>query len=149
MAVAPVLTAAEMEMVQDTDVLGHIERQAEALRERAKAEGWTFFGVPTTIGAERYANVYEYELSMALSQFSDLHKEVYGFRPRGMAPEFLTLSDVDVLINEALETQDKMARHEEDHQVLEAWNAKQLDLNMNHTDEYWDEFDALAEQLGY
>ena len=86
---------------------------------------------------------------MALGQFSDLHKEVYGFRPRGMAPKHLSLSDVDVLINEALETQDKMARHEEDHQVLEAWNAKQLDLAMNHLDENWDKFDALAEQLGY
>ena len=149
MAIAPVLTAQEMEMTQDTDVVGHIERQAEAIRARAEAEGWTFWGVPTTRGAERYANVYEYELSMALGQFSDLHKEVYGFRPRGMAPKFLTLTDVNVLIDEALATQDKVARHEEDHQVLETWNAKQLDLNMNHTDEYWDEFDALAEQLGY
>ena len=143
------LTAQEMEMVQDTDVVGHIERLAEKYRARAKAEGWTFWGVPATIGAENYANVYEYELSMALGQFSDLHKEVYGFRPRGMAPEHLSLTDVGVLIDETMLQADKMARHEEDHRVLEAWNAKQLDLNMNHTDEYWDEFDALAEQLGY
>ena len=67
------LTAQEMEMVQDTDVVAHIERQAEAIRARAKAEGWTFFGVPSTHVAENYANVYEYELSMALGQFSDLH----------------------------------------------------------------------------
>ena len=143
------LTAQEMEMVQDTDVVAHIERQAEAIRARAKAEGWTFFGVPTTMHADNYANVYEYELSMALGQFSDLHKETYGFRPRGLAPKHLTLSEVDVLIDETLEQQDQMARHEEDHQVLEAWNAKQLDLAMNHLDENWDEFDALAEQLGY
>ena len=150
MALAPVLTAQEMEMVQDTDVVAHIERQAEAIRARAKAEGWTFFGVPTTIGAERYANVYEYELSMALGQFSDLHKEVYGFRPRGKAPAHLSLADVDVLINETLEQQDKMdRRHEDDYQVLEAWNAEQLDLAVDKLDENWDKYDALAERLGY
>ena len=144
------LTKREMEMVQDTDVVAHIERQAEAIRARAKAEGWTFFGVPTTIGADRYANVYEYELEMALGQFSDLHKEVYGFRPRGMAPEFLTLSDVAVLINETLEQQDKMdRRHEDDHQVLEAWNSKQLNLAVDQLDENWDKYDALADKLGY
>ena len=111
------LTAQEMEMVQDTDVVAHIERKADEIRARAKAEGWTFFGVPSTIGADRYANVYEYELEMALGQFSDLHKEVYGFRPRGMAPKHLTLSDVDVLIDETLEQQDKMDRRLE-HQHL-------------------------------
>ena len=150
MALKPVLTAQEMEMVQDTDVVAHIERQAEAIRAQAKAEGWTFFGVPSTIGAERYANVYEYELSMALGQFSDLHKEVYGFRPRGKAPEFLSLADVDILINETLEQQDKMdRRHEEDYQVLETWNAEQLDLAVDQLDENWDKYDALAEKLGY
>ena len=150
MALAPVLTAQEMEMVQDTDVVAHIERKAEAIRAQAKEEGWTFFGVPTTIGADRYANVYEYELEMALGQFSDLHKEVYGFRPRGKAPAHLSLSDVDVLINETLEQQDKMnRRHEDDYQVLEAWNAEQLDLAVDQLDENWDKYDALAEKLGY
>ena len=144
------LTTQEMEMVQDTNVVAHIERQAEAIRARAKEEGWTFFGVPTTMHADSYANVYEYELSMALGQFSDLHKEVYGFRPRGMAPKHLTLSDVDVLINETLEQQDKMdRRHEDDHQVLEAWNAKQLNLAVDQLDENWDKYDALADKLGY
>ena len=150
MALAPVLTAQEMEMVQDTDVVAHIERKADEIRARAKKEGWTFFGVPTTIGAERYANVYEYELEMALSHFSDLHKEVYGFRPRGKAPAHLSLADVDVLINETLEQQDKMdRRHEDDHQVLETWNAEQLDLAVDQLDENWDKYDALAEKLGY
>ena len=144
------LTAREMEMVQDTNVVAHIEQLAEAIRTQAKAEGWTFFGVPTTIGADRYANVYEYELSMALGQFSDLHKEVYGFRPRGLAPKHLTLSDVDVLISETLEQQDQMdRRHEDDHQVLEAWNAKQLNLAVDQLDENWDKYDALADKLGY
>ena len=144
------LTAQEMEMVQDTNVVAHIERQAEAIQARAKAEGWTFWGVPTTAHADNYANVYEYELSMALGQFSDLHKEVYGFRPRGLAPKHLSLSDVDVLINETLEQQDQMdRRHEDDHQVLEAWNAKQLNLAVDQLDENWDKYDALAAKMGF
>ena len=114
------LTAQEMEMVQDTNVVAHIERQAEAIRARAKAEGWSFFGVPSTHVAENYANVYEYERCMTLGEFSDLHKEIFGFRPRGMAPKFLTLVDAETLIDELLEQQDKMARHEEEESYEEA-----------------------------
>lgn len=143
------LTAHEMEMVQDTNVVAHIERQAEAIRARAKAEGWTFFMTPTTHGAENYANVYEYELSMALNSFSDFHKELHGFRPRGGDYSKLTLTDVNVMIDELSEQADRLARHEEDYQVLEAWNAKQLDLAVDQLDENWDKYDALAERLGY
>lgn len=143
------LTAHEMEMVQDTNVVAHIERQAEAIRARAKAEGWTFFMIPTTRGAENYANVYEYELSMALNSFSDFHKELHGFRPRGGDYSKLTLTDVNVMIDELSEQADRLARHEEDYQVLEAWNAKQLDLAVDQLDENWDKYDAMAERLGY
>ena len=143
------LTAQEMEMVQDTNVAAHIERQAEAIRARAKAEGWTFFMAPTTRGAENYANVYEYELSMALNSFSDFHKELHGFRPRGGDYSKLTLTDVNVLIDELSEQADRLARHEDDYQVLEAWNAEQLSLAVDQIDENWDKYDALAERLGY
>jgi len=143
------LTAHEMEMVQDTNVVAHIERQAEAIRARAKAEGWTFFMTPTTRGAENYANVYEYELSMALNSFSDFHKELHGFRPRGGDYSKLTLTDVNVMIDELSEQADRLARHEADYQVVEAWNAKQLDLAVDQLDENWDKYDAMAERLGY
>jgi hypothetical protein len=142
------LTAREMEMVQDTDVVAHIERQAEALRAQAKAEGWTCFGVPTTMHADKYANVYEYELSMTLGQMSDIYKETHGFRPRGIGAG-ITLSEVEVIIDELYEQQDQIARHEEDHQVLEAWNAKQLNLAIDQLDDNWDKYDALADKLGY
>ena len=143
------LTAQEMEMAQDTDVVAHIERQAEAIRARAKAEGWTFFMTPTTRGAENYANVYEYELSMALNSFSDFHKELHGFRPRGGDYSKLTLADVNVLIDELSEQADRLARHEDDYQVLEAWNAEQLNLAVDQLDENWDKYDAMAARLGY
>jgi len=142
------LTAREMEMVQDTNVVAHIEQLAEAIRAQAKAEGWSFFGVPTTMHADKYANVYEYELSMTLGQMSDIYKEIHGFRPRGIGAG-ITLAEVEVIIDELYEQQDQMARHEEDYQVLEAWNAKQLNLAVDQLDDNWDKFDALAEQLGY
>ena len=142
------LTAREMEMVQDTNVVAHIEQLAEGIRAQAKAEGWSFFGVPTTMHADKYANVYEYELSMTLGQMSDIYKETHGFRPRGIGAG-ITLSEVEVIIDELYEQQDQIARHEEDHQVLEAWNAKQLNLAVDQLDDNWDKFDALAEKLGY
>ena len=40
-------------------------------------------------------------------------------------------------------------RHEDDYQVLEAWNAEQLNLAVDQLDENWDKYDALAERLGY
>jgi len=142
------LTSQEMKMVQDTDVVAHIERLAEAIRKECEADGSTFFMVPTTRWAEegRYANVYEYELSMARDTFSDLHKEVYGFRPRGMCPKHLTLSDIDVLINETLEQQDKMERRDSSPQ---AWNADQIELAVDMLDENWDKYDALADRMGF
>ena len=82
MALYDRFTADEKIMMSATDVVGHIERKAEEIRAQAKVEGWTFFGVPSTIGAEMYPNVYEYELAMAVSEYSDAHKEVYGRRPR-------------------------------------------------------------------
>ena len=143
------LTSREMEMVQDTDVVAHIKRLQAKITAECEAEGATFFMVPTTKWAERgdYANVYEYELSMALNEFSDLHKEVYGFRPRGKAPQFITLSDAHVLIDEFMNHLPET--HEDDHQVLEAWNAEQLNLAVDQLDENWDKYDALAERLGY
>ena len=63
----------------NTDVVGHLERKAAARHAQAKEEGWTFYTVPSTFDAERFENVYEYELMMAVNEFSAVHKEVYNF----------------------------------------------------------------------
>ena len=100
------LTPREQEMMNDTDVVGHIERAAAAIKAEAEARGDTFYMLPTTIWAERgdFANVYEYERSMALGEFSDVHKETYGFRPRGDCSS-MTLTDIDAVIHELFEHQ--------------------------------------------
>ena len=86
---------------------------------------------------------------MALNSFSDFHKELHGFRPRGGDYSKLTLTDVNVMIDELSEQADRLARHEDDYQVLETWNAEQLNLAVDQLDENWDKYDALAERLGY
>lgn len=142
------LTAREMEMVQDTDVVAHIKRLQAKITAECEAQGATFFMVPTTKWAERgdYANVYEYELSMALNDFSDTHKEAYGFRPRGDYSGH-TLVEIEAMIEELW--QHMPETHEDDYQILEAWNAEQLNLAVDQLDENWDKYDALAERLGY
>ena len=121
------LTTREMEMVQDTNVVAHIERLQAKISEECRAEGATFFMVPTTTWAERgdYANVYEYERSMTLNEFSDTHKEAYGFRPRGDYSNH-TLADFESMLEELwLQIPET---HEEDYNVLEDWAAAAVQL---------------------
>ena len=97
------LTNREQEMINDTDVVGHIQRVAADIKAEAEEQGSTFYMVPTTLWAERgdYANVYEYERSMALGEYSDIHKEERGFRPREDLSN-LTLEGIEALILECL-----------------------------------------------
>jgi hypothetical protein len=90
------LTPRELEMTADTDVVGHIQRSADAIKADADARGDSFYFIPTTSWAERgdYANVYEYERSMALDEYSDVHKEERGYRPRGDFSQ-LTLEEIE------------------------------------------------------
>jgi len=94
------LTARELEMTADTDVVGYIQRSAIAIKTAADARGDSFYMIPTTQWAERgdYANVYEYKRSMALDEYSDIHKEERGYRPRHGCGD-LTLEGVEALIS--------------------------------------------------
>lgn len=92
------LTKEEIEMKEDTDVLGHI-RCEDAKRERkAEEEGWScVFYVAEEI-ADEYDNVYDYEFEMALQAYSDCYKESVGIRPALKRDEW-TLSDVREMIH--------------------------------------------------
>ena len=137
------LTTREMEMVQDTDVVAHIERLQAKISEECRAAGATFFMVPTTKWAEQgcYANVYEYERSMALNDFSDTHKEMYGFRPRGDFSHY-TLVEIEAMLEELWLLLPET--HEEDYNVLEDWAAAAVQLEGN-----WEKYERIAEELGY
>ena len=92
------LTPRELEMIKNTDVVGHIQRNAIDIKAAADARGDSFYFIPTTVHAENgdYANVYEYERSMALDEYSDVHKEERGYRPRGDFSN-LTLEGIEAL----------------------------------------------------
>jgi len=110
------LTAYEIALQDDTNVVAHLERKAAARHAQAKEEGWTFYTVPSTFDAERFENVYEYELTMALNEFSDIHKEVYGFRPRVEFHDW-TLTDVEARIHELCEQQDALLEREREQEA--------------------------------
>ena len=105
------LTAYEIALQNDTDVVAHLERKAAARHAQAKAEGWTFYTVPSTFDAERFENVYEYERTMALSEFSDIYKEVYNFRPRVGFHDW-TLAEVEARIHKLCEQQAELIERE-------------------------------------
>ncbi len=94
------LTNAETDMVADTDVLGHIRRQNDKRNAQASAEGWEWWTSLSETLADRYSNVYQLEHSMAVSSYSDIHKEIYGVRPRGMGISDMTLSELDEAMEE-------------------------------------------------
>lgn len=137
------LTTREMEMAQDTNVVAYIERRQAAIAEECRAEGATFFMVPTTKWAEQgcYANVYEYVWSMTLNDYSDTHKELYGFRPRGDFSHF-TLVEIETLLEELWAQMPES--HEDDYQVLETWVGEDVQLEGN-----WEKYERMAEALGY
>jgi hypothetical protein len=76
----------------------HIVAQNEAFVAQCKAEGSTFWMHPSDdldmwidMGINTIA---EYELSQAISYFSDYYKEVVGIRPRHYDFSEMTLADV-------------------------------------------------------
>ncbi len=93
------LTIEETDMVADTDVLGHIRRENNKRNAQAAAEGWEWWTSLSETLADVYTNVYQLEYALAQSTYSDVHKEVYGFRPRGTTTD-MTLFDLHVAIED-------------------------------------------------
>jgi len=85
-------------LLRDGDVLGHIRQKNAARNAQAKAEGWTFWTLLSESLAEEYSTVYELELSLAKSAYSDAHKEVYGFRPGWDELRDLNLEEAEELL---------------------------------------------------
>ena len=79
---APTLSARELSLKSDTDVLGHIRRENAARQAEMDAKPGLFCMRVAEAVAEDRANVYEYERDMAWDTYSDVYKELYNFRPR-------------------------------------------------------------------
>lgn len=84
----------ELTLQANTNVAAYVEARAEEIRKECEAEGITFYMLPAIPADNSYANVYEYERSMSFSAYSDTHKDVYGYRPRGDFSEW-TLETIE------------------------------------------------------
>ena len=87
------LSARELGLLSNTDVLGYIQAQNAARDAQAKAEGWEFWTNMAEDIASDYANAYELELSFARGTYADVHKDAWGFK--GYVSDELTLEQVE------------------------------------------------------
>ena len=95
------LSARELSLLSNTDVLGHIRAQNAKRNAQAKAEGWEFWTNMSEEIASDFANVYELELSFARGTYADVYKDWCGIK--GRVSDYLTLEQVEAEIAEIAE----------------------------------------------
>jgi len=76
------LSARELALLSNTDVLGYIQAENAKREAQAKAEGWDVWSLTCESFADKFTNVYELELMFARSLFSDVYKSARYSRPR-------------------------------------------------------------------
>jgi len=150
------LSARELSLLSNTDVLGYIQAQNAERDAQAKAEGWSFWTNMAEAIASDYANVYELELSFARGTYADVHKDAWGFK--GYVSDELTLEQVE----EEIEKMSDMAA--EEYKAEQEWLAEQKQMERDQialglTDtmscgeevelEEWEVYEAKAESEGY
>ena len=150
------LSARELSLLSNTDVLGYIQAQNAERDAQAKAEGWSFWTNMAEAIASDYANVYELELSFARGTYADVHKDAWGFK--GYVSDELTLEQVE----EEIEKMSDMAA--EEYKAEQEWLAEQKQMERDQialglTDtmscgeevelETWEVYEAKAEAEGY
>ena len=148
-----ILTACELSLLSNTDVLGYIRAQNAARNAQAIAEGWQFWTLMAEELAEEHTNVYELELRFARGTYSDVYKEWCGCRPS--INRELTLAQLEVEIGRMSDM--AAAAYKEE---LE-WQAEQdrkdrEDIALGVTPptpgtelEQWEIYEAKAEEAGY
>jgi hypothetical protein len=147
------LSARELGLLSNTDVLGYIQAKNAERNAQAKAEGWEFWTNMAEAIASDYANVYELELSFARSAYSDTHKDWCGCR--GYVSDELTLEQVEAEV-------DRMAAYaEEEWKAEQEWRKEEerrereeiaLGVVPPTPDvelEEWEIYEAKAEEAGY
>ena len=88
----------ELDLIANTDVLGHIRACRAEMDARGQAEGWLFWMGPCESLATEYANVYEYLRCSAMADYSDGYKELNGIRPRWVRTDLMTLEMIEELL---------------------------------------------------
>ena len=144
----PSLSARELALVADTDVIGHIRRGNAQRQARMDAtEGLICMMVAEGV-ADRAVNVYEYERDMELGTYSDVHKEFCGFRPRQDFSQW-TLEDFERankdLFKETSRMIETQADNADDLEAEKAYWAEEED-RMAKAEEYYRDVARLEAQ---
>jgi len=150
------LSARELSLLSNTNVLGYIQAENAKRDAQAKAEGWSFWTNMAEAIASDYANVYELELSFARGTYADVHKDAWGFK--GYVSDELTLEQVE----EEIEKMSEWAA--EEYKAEQEWLAEQKQMERDQialglTDsmscgeevvlEEWEVYENKAEEAGY
>ena len=146
------LTARELDLLGNTDVLGYIQAKNAARNAQAEAEGWLFWTNMAEDVAKEYANVYELELRTARDAYCEWHKDVWGCK---------LMPFDDMTLEEVWAANARMAQTAKEQWAAEkAWLAEQERLdreevalglrpNAGYELEEWEVYEAAAEELGY
>ena len=147
------LSARELSLLSNTDVLGYIQARNAELNAQAKAEGWEFWTLMAEEIASDYANAYELELSFARGTYADVHKDAWGFK--GYVSEELTLEQVEAEVARLSEwaaeewKAEQEWRKEEDRREREEIALGVTPPTPEVELEEWEVYEAKAEAAGY
>lgn len=157
---APTLSARELSLRADTDVLGWIRRENAQRQAAMDANPVLFCMMMAESVADAWDNLYEYKRDMAWDTYSDVYKELYNFRPRHDFSQW-TLEDFEranwELFEEAertyearkaewesekvywAEEEKRMAAEAEEYRLIDAQEARE-----HREDQQYDEQDRLS-----
>jgi hypothetical protein len=147
------LTARELSLLSNTNVLGYIRAKNAKRNAQAKAEGWQFWTLMAEELAEDHTNVYDLELRFARGTYSDVYKEWCGCRP-SINTE-LTLAEMEVEIGHMSEMAAAAYQEELDWRAEEARQIREdIALGVKEPTpevklEQWEIYEAKAEEAGY
>ena len=148
------LSARELNLLSNTDVLGYIRQQNAERNAQAEAEGWDAWSTMPESLAGEYANVYELELMYARGTYSDVYKSARYGRPRFNYSDY-TLAELEELIEslqeevEANWKQEELWRAEEERLHREAITMGIEEPTEETELEEWEVYEAKAEACGY
>lgn len=146
------LTAHELSLLSNTDVLGHIQAKNAERNAQAKAEGWDFWTLVSEEIASDYTNVYEMELCFARSEYAEWHKDLY-YSKRGPC-ESMTLEEVRAAcVRMARDAKEQWEAEALEMELVEKRDREEVALGLRPNGGYeleeWEVYEAAAEELGY
>ena len=139
------LSARELSLLSNTDVLGYIQAKNAERNAQAVAEGWEFWTLMSEELASEFSNVYELELMFARGAYADSHKDWCG--RKGYVSDELTLEQVEAEIAELSEWAAEEARADEEWIATGVWDEPTPEPEPEL--EEWEIYEAKAEEAGY